>query len=98
MGTVTKRLAEEEITDGAIVSVIGAVDEVCISNMPKDDAKSDILTEFRQPFEFSGTGEVKDGTPHIHAVLGAEGNAALSGHLHWAKVGTHFVNVYVVPT
>jgi len=98
METVTKRLTEEAITNGAIVTVIGAVDEVCISNMPKGDAKSDILAEFRQPFEFSGTGEVKDGIPHIHAVLGAEGNAALSGHLHWAKVETHFVNVYVVPS
>jgi len=96
MEAVKKRLVEEAVADGAIVAVVGAVDEVCISNMPKDDAKNDILTEFKQPFEFSGTGEVKGGTPHIHAVLGGEGNVALSGHLQWAKVETHFVNVYVV--
>jgi predicted DNA-binding protein with PD1-like motif len=97
METVTKRLAEAEVTAGAIVSVIGAVDECCISNMPEGDAKSDVLTEFRQPFEFSGTGEVRDGQPHIHATLGTDGNAALSGHLHWARVETHFVHVYIVP-
>ncbi|HVQ95114.1 MAG TPA: DUF296 domain-containing protein [Mycobacteriales bacterium] len=97
MAVLTERLAEAAVVSGAIASVIGAVDECCISNMPKHDAKSDVLTEFRQPFEFSGTGEVKDGVPHIHCVLGTEGNTALSGHLHWAKVGTFFVNIYVLP-
>jgi predicted DNA-binding protein with PD1-like motif len=61
------------------------------------DATDDVLTDYKQPMEMSGTGEVKDGRPHIHAVLGAEGNQAISGHLHWAQVQTHFVNVYVLP-
>lgn len=95
--TVTERLRQAGVTDGAIVSVIGAVEECCISNMPKHDAKQDILTEYRQPFELSGTGDVQDGKPHIHCVLGAEGDGALSGHLHRAKVGDWFVKVYVLP-
>jgi len=96
--TVAHELRKLGIQNGAIVSLIGAVDSCCISNMPKDDAKSDILTEYRQPFEMAGTGEIKDGKPHIHCVLGGEGNTALAGHLHWARVDNWFVNVYVTET
>ena len=97
MATVAGYVQEHGIESGAIVSLVGAVDECCISNMPNNDSKSDILTTIQQPFEMSGTGEIKNGKPHIHCVLGAEGNGALAGHLHWAKVDTWFVNVYVVP-
>ena len=65
--------------------------------MPKRDASSDILTEYEQPMEMSGTGEIKDGKPHVHCVLGTEGDVTLSGHLHWAKVDRWFVRVYVMP-
>jgi predicted DNA-binding protein with PD1-like motif len=50
--------------------------------MPKHDATDDILTEYQQPCELSGTGEIEDGKPHIHCVLGTEGDNALAGHLH----------------
>jgi predicted DNA-binding protein with PD1-like motif len=93
---VTAELHSRGVAAGAIISLIGAVDSACISNMPKGDALDDILTEYEQPMEMSGTGEIKDGKPHIHAVLATEGDTALSGHLHWAKVQTHFVNVYVM--
>jgi len=85
------------IENGAIVSLVGAVGSACISNMPKRDASSDILTEYEQPMEMSGTGEIKDGKPHVHCVLGTEGDVTLSGHLHWAKVDRWFVRVYVMP-
>jgi predicted DNA-binding protein with PD1-like motif len=97
METLAVRLKERDITNAAIVSIIGAFDRCCISNMPADNAKSDILTEYDQPFEISGTGEVVDGKPHIHCVLGKEGDHALAGHLHRANVETWFVNVYVLP-
>lgn len=93
--TVTNELRERGVQSGAIVSLVGAIDACCISNMPKDDPKSDILTEYEQPFEMAGTGEIKDGKPHIHCILGREGDSALAGHLHWARVNTWFVNVYV---
>ena len=80
---------------GAIVSLIGAIDRCRISNMPAGDPKSDIITEYSQPFEMTGTGEIKDGIPHIHCVLGREGDVSLAGHLHSAHVETWFVNVYV---
>jgi predicted DNA-binding protein with PD1-like motif len=94
---VTRELRSRQVIQGAIISLIGAVDSACISNMPRDDAKSDILSEYEQPMEMSGTGEITDGRPHIHAVLGVEGNGSLAGHLHWARVRTHFVNVYIEP-
>jgi predicted DNA-binding protein with PD1-like motif len=97
LDVVTKRLSDQGIRRGAIVSVIGAVDECRISNMPVDDASKDVITDYAQPFELSGTGEVDEGKPHIHCVLGTEGNQTYSGHLHAAKVGSWFVNVYVVP-
>src|SRR5438309_2305075 len=93
IATVTKQLKEKEIQEGAIVSVVGAVDSCCISTMPKEDAKRDILTEYHQPLEMSGTGEVHEGKPHIHAVFGQEGNTAIFGHLHWGKVENWFVHV-----
>jgi hypothetical protein len=46
----------------------------------------------------SGTGEIRDGKVHIHAVFGTEGDVTVSGHLHWAKVETHFANVYILAT
>lgn len=92
---VTAELARREVTNGAIVSLIGAIDQCCISNMPAGDPKSDILAEYSQPFEMSGTGEIKNGVPHIHCVLGREGNTSLSGHLHWARVENWFVNAYI---
>ena len=95
--TLTRRAAEEGITNGALVSLIGAIDACAISNMPATDAKSDIVTEYRQPFELSGTGEIVDGKVHVHVVLGREGDTALAGHLHWAKVETFFVHAYTVP-
>ena len=96
METLARRAAEEGITYGAIVSLIGAVDACGISNMPANDARSDIITDYAQPSELSGTGEITDGKIHIHVVLGPEGDVALTGHLHWAKVETFFVNAYVL--
>ncbi|MDG4805113.1 PPC domain-containing DNA-binding protein [Micromonospora sp. WMMD980] len=94
--TLTRLAAEQGITDGAIVSLIGAVDECAISNMPAGDVSTDIVTEYRQPCEVSGTGEIRDGEVHLHVVLGREGDVALSGHLHWARVESFFVHAYAV--
>lgn len=95
--TVTRRAAEAGVSNAAIVSLIGAVDSCAISNMPATDATSDIISEYRQPCELSGTGEIIAGRVHIHVTLGREGDIALAGHLHWAKVETFFVHTYVIP-
>jgi predicted DNA-binding protein with PD1-like motif len=95
--TVQRRAAEAGITNGAVVSLIGAVDACAISNMSARDAMSDIVTEYRQPLELAGTGEITEGKVHLHVCLGREGDVALAGHLHWAKVETFFVHAYVLP-
>jgi uncharacterized protein len=95
--TLTRRAAEEGIDNGAIVSLIGAVDACVISNMPVDDAGVDIKTEYRQPCELTGTGDISDGKVHIHVSLGREGDVAVAGHLHKAEVETFFVRAYVIP-
>jgi predicted DNA-binding protein with PD1-like motif len=97
MESISRQLAERGIINGAVASLIGAVDACGISNMAKSDYRDDIITELKQPLEFSGTGEVKDGRLHIHCVVSGEGNAALGGHLHWARVENFFVNAYVLP-
>lgn len=97
MDSLSRQLAELGIRNGAVVSLIGGVDRFCVSNMPKGDATDDILAEYEQPAELSGTGEIVDGVLHLHPVLGVEGDAALAGHLHWAHVETHFVRAYVLP-
>lgn len=94
--TLTRRAAEEGISNGAVVSLIGAVDAAAISNMPADDAGRDIVTEYQQPLELSGTGEIRDGKVHIHVVLGREGDVAVAGHLHRADVKTFFVHAYTL--
>ncbi len=98
VGSVEAGAAERGIINGAIVSLIGAVGACGISNMPADDALSDIFSEYRQPCELTGTGEVIDGKVHIHVSLGREGDVALAGHLHWADVKTFFVHAYLMPT
>lgn len=97
MESLGRQLKEHGVTNGAVVSLIGAIDAAGISNMPASDASKDILNEYHQPFELSGTGEIKDGVLHLHVVLGREGDVALAGHLHWARVETFFVNAYVLP-
>ncbi|MGQ0772814.1 MAG: PPC domain-containing DNA-binding protein [Pseudonocardiales bacterium] len=98
MESVARQLKEHGVENGAVVSLIGAIDACCISTMPKHDANQDILTEYEQPFELSGTGEIKNGILHLHCVLAKEGDMALAGHLHWARVETFFVNAYVIET
>lgn len=98
MESITRQLADRGVVDGAVASLIGAVDACGISNMARNDFSNDIVTELKQPLEFSGTGEVKDGVLHIHCVVSGEGNAALGGHLHWARVENFFVNAYVLPS
>ena len=97
MTSLHRQLAEQGIGNGAVVSLIGAVDECAISNMPAQDASTDIVTEYRQPCELNGTGEIVDGTVHVHCTLGREGDVAVAGHLHWARVETFFVHAYVLP-
>lgn len=76
--------------------MIGAIDSCCISTMPKSNAKKDILTEYFEPLELAGSGEIHEGKAHIHSVLGREKNKAIFGHLHWGKVGNWFVNIYIL--
>lgn len=94
--TIGKQAADRGITNGAIVSLIGAVDSFTVSTMPVNDATADTLTDYELPAEMSGTGEIVDGTVHIHAVMAVEGDRALSGHLHRAQVGTHFARAYIL--
>jgi uncharacterized protein len=97
METVTKEAKRLNIDNGAIVSLIGAVDSFTMSTMPKHDATKDLITDYTLPAEMTGTGEITNGTVHIHAVMAIEGDQALAGHLHRAEIETFFVRVYVIP-
>jgi predicted DNA-binding protein with PD1-like motif len=96
VGELDRQLRQRGIANAAVASLIGAVDACAISNMDDHDASTDIVTEYKQPLELSGTGEIVDGKLHLHVVLGKQGNAALSGHLHWARVEKFFVRAYVI--
>jgi transcriptional regulator with XRE-family HTH domain len=58
----------------------------------------DIITTYDLPAEMNGTGEIVDGTPHLHVNMAVEGDRAVSGHLHRAQIGTWFARVYVMTT
>lgn len=72
METLTKEAKRLNIDNGAIVSLIGAVDSFTISTMPKHDATKDLITNYILPAEMTGTGEITNGTVHIHAVMAIE--------------------------
>ena len=95
--TISRLAAQAGVSDGAIVSLIGAVDACAISNMPANDATQDIVTEYKQPFELTGSGDIRAGKVHIHVSLSREGDSVIGGHLHWARVETFFVRAYVMP-
>jgi uncharacterized protein len=97
VAAINEELERRAVTAGAIISLIGAVDSVCVSTMPRDDARADILREYTEPFELTGNGEIRDGKAHIHCVLGSADGTALAGHLHWACVQTWFVHAFVQP-
>jgi uncharacterized protein len=94
---LNQQAAKAGITNGAIVSLIGAADSFTVSTMPADDALKDIITKYDLPGEMTGTGEIRNGFAHIHVVMGVEGDRAITGHLHEAHIGTHFARVYVIP-
>jgi uncharacterized protein len=96
MRTLTDQLAALGVDRGVIVSLIGGADSFTISTMPADDATKDVITEYALPAEMSATGEIVDGKPHVHAVMAVEGDRAISGHLHAARIGTWFARVYVM--
>ena len=97
MESLTEEVQRLGVTHGAIASLIGAVDRFTISTMREHDALDDVITEYTMPAEMTGTGEIVDGTVHVHAVMAVEGDRAIGGHLHAATVGTFFARAYVIP-
>ena len=97
METVTHEAKRLNIANGAIASLIGAVDSFTISTMPKHDATKDVVTDYTLPAEMTGTGEITNGTVHIHAVMAIESDQAVAGHLHRAQIETFFARAYVIP-
>lgn len=51
--------------------MIGAVDGCRVSNMPAHDATADIVAEYSQPLELTGTGEIVEGKVHCTLYSGA---------------------------
>ncbi|WP_405135559.1 PCC domain-containing protein [Nocardia sp. NBC_01388] len=85
------------VQHGAIVSLIGGVDEFTVSTMAADDATTDIVSTYRIPGEMHGAGEIRDGKAHVHATFAIQGDRAVAGHVHSAIIGTWFARAYVIP-
>jgi len=95
LSTLGAAVADLGVTDGAI-TLIGAVHEARISVMRKSDALDDLIRDYAQPFELTGTGEVAEGKVHVHVTLAGE-DLTVAGHLHAATVRDFFVHAYVSP-
>jgi hypothetical protein len=95
--SIIRQAAEHGITHAAIVALIGAVDSFTVSTNPAGDATAHTLSAYPLPAEMTGTGEIIDGKPHIHAVMAVQGDRAVAGHLHKAQIGTFFARAYVIP-
>ena len=98
MEGIAKEAARLGVANGAIASLIGAVDSFTISTMREHDASEDVITEYTLPAEMTGTGEIVDGTVHVHAVMAVEGDRSIGGHLHSATIETFFARAYLIPT
>jgi uncharacterized protein len=96
--SLTRQAKEHGFVNAAIVSLIGGVDSFTISTMPADDASKDNISDYMLPAEMHGSGEIKDGVVHIHATMAVEGDRAIAGHLHRARIGTWFARAYVIGT
>jgi hypothetical protein len=96
MNVATTFLAKRKIKEGAFVSIIGAVDECCVKNMTRKNSGKYTSKTYKESLELSGTGEVRDGVPHIHCVLGREDKSTITGHLEWARVTSWYVNLYLL--
>ncbi|MER6172087.1 DUF296 domain-containing protein [Streptosporangium sp. NPDC001681] len=94
---IARQAKDLGILNGAIVSLIGAVDSFTVSTMPVNDPTADNITRYDMTGEMTGTGEIVDGMPHVHVVMGVEGDRGITGHLHSAQVGHWFARVYVMP-
>lgn len=82
--------------DYATLSLIGGVDWFRMSVMAEKDANKDIPGSFDIPGELIGTGHVRGGQVHVHAVVGVDYNDkhhTVAGHLEAAFISTHFVYV-----
>src|SRR5690242_17018886 len=96
LATIRRECRARGVASAAIVSLIGAVEGCTVSVMASGDAAVDLPSTYPDPLEISGTGEVHDGAVHLHIVAGGE-RVNVSGHLHAATVGSHFVRCYVEP-
>ncbi|MGW2541747.1 PCC domain-containing protein [Kitasatospora sp. NPDC001574] len=96
--SITEQAKAAGITDGAIVSLIGAADSFTVSTMPADDPSADVVTDYDQPAEMHGTGEIVGGVVHVHTTMAIAGDKGVAGHLHRAQIGHWFARAYVVPT
>lgn len=97
MESIAEEAARLGIRNGAIASLIGAVDRFTISTMRETDASEDIISTYDLPAEMTATGEIVDGTIHVHAVMAVEGDRCIGGHLHSATISTFFARAYVIP-
>ena len=96
--SITEQAKAAGVTDGAIVSLIGAADSFTVSTMPADDASADVVTDYDQPAEMHGSGEIVAGVVHIHATMAVAGDLGVAGHVHRAQIGHWFARAYVIPT
>jgi uncharacterized protein len=97
LDAIEQSAKEHGVTDAAIVTLIGAVDSFTVSTMPVGDPAKDIITDYDLPAEMTATGELVGGRVHVHAVMAVEGDRAISGHLHKARIGTWFARAYLLP-
>jgi predicted DNA-binding protein with PD1-like motif len=95
LATLGEAVADFGITEGSI-TLIGAVHESRVSVMRKADALDDLIRDYAQPFELTGTGEIAGGKVHVHVTLAGE-DLVVAGHLHSATVRDFFVHAYISP-
>lgn len=95
--SLTAQLEAAGIRNGAIVSLIGAVDEFTISNMPARAPSDELVNHYPLSGELHGGGEVVDGVLRLNVTVSTESDRPFGGRLHSAEVATHAVRAYVIP-
>lgn len=96
---LTHEVARLGISDGVIVSLVGAVDGFAIATrtaMRGTCASFEVVTTYDRPAGMSGTGEIVDGSVRVHAVVVIDGGHCVEGDLRTATA-TLFARAHVVP-
>jgi len=98
VSALERNLKGKGIDRATIISCVGALRQFELVTIYQNSEKippEHFIKKFDKKVELMGNGIISDGKVHLHVTCGAEGGAALSGHLVSGLV-TYFADVIIL--